>query len=54
MKVGLATLLTVLFVALKLTGYVTWPWVWVVSPIWIMFLLVCLILAIFGILAACE
>jgi hypothetical protein len=27
--------LTVLFVALKLTGYITWPWVWVLSPVWL-------------------
>lgn len=26
-------LLTVLFVGLKLTGYITWPWLWVISPI---------------------
>lgn len=32
---GLATLLTVLFVALKLTGTITWSWWWVLSPIWI-------------------
>jgi len=28
-------LLTVLFVGLKLTGHITWPWIWVLSPIWI-------------------
>jgi len=28
-------LLTVLFIGLKLTGYITWSWVWVLSPIWI-------------------
>lgn len=31
----LATLLTVLFVGLKLTGVITWSWLWVLSPIWI-------------------
>jgi hypothetical protein len=35
--VGFAGLLTVLFVALKLTGVITWSWWWVVSPIWIGF-----------------
>jgi len=29
----LAVLLTVLFVGLKLTGYITWSWLWVISPI---------------------
>jgi len=32
---GLATLLTVLFVALKLMGHITWSWWWVLSPLWI-------------------
>lgn len=33
--VGLAGLLTVLFVGLKLTGYIQWSWLWVLSPLWI-------------------
>lgn len=33
--IGFGGLLTVLFVGLKLTGYITWPWVWVLSPLWI-------------------
>ena len=33
--IGFPGLLTVLFVGLKLTGYITWPWVWVLSPLWI-------------------
>lgn len=31
----LTTLLLVLFVALKLTGYIDWSWWWVLSPVWI-------------------
>jgi uncharacterized membrane protein (DUF106 family) len=27
--------LTLLFIALKLTGQITWPWIWVLSPLWI-------------------
>jgi hypothetical protein len=34
----LVVLLTVLFVGLKLTNYIDWSWWWVVSPIWISFL----------------
>jgi hypothetical protein len=33
--VGIIGLLTLLFIGLKLTGYITWSWVWVLSPIWI-------------------
>ena len=31
--------LTGLFVVLKLANAITWPWLWVVSPAWIGFLL---------------
>jgi hypothetical protein len=29
------SLLAVLFIGLKLAGYIAWPWLWVLSPIWI-------------------
>lgn len=32
--IGFVGLLAVLFIALKLTGYINWSWVWVLSPIW--------------------
>ena len=32
---SLATLLTVAFVVLKLTGAIDWSWWWVLSPLWI-------------------
>jgi len=28
-------LLTILFIGLKLTGYISWSWWWVLSPLWI-------------------
>jgi hypothetical protein len=37
--VGFSGLLTVVLIALKLTGNITWPWVWVLSPILISFVL---------------
>lgn len=33
--IGFVGLLTILFIGLKLTNYVTWSWWWVLSPIWI-------------------
>ena len=30
-----ASLLTVAFIVLKLTGYINWSWWWVLSPLWI-------------------
>lgn len=32
---GFLGLLTILFIALKLTGYIGWSWWWVLSPIWL-------------------
>ncbi len=37
--IGFIGLLTVLFVALKLTGFIGWSWWWVLSPLWITSLL---------------
>jgi hypothetical protein len=33
--IGFTGLLTILFVGLKLTGYINWSWWWVLSPLWI-------------------
>ena len=27
--------ITALFTVLKITGYITWSWLWVVSPLWL-------------------
>lgn len=35
MKVGFLSLLATIFIGLKLTGVVAWPWLWVLSPIWL-------------------
>lgn len=31
-------LLAILFIALKLTHYIHWHWIWVLSPFWIPFI----------------
>ena len=36
---SLTGVLTVVFIVLKLTGNIDWSWVWVLSPIWILFIL---------------
>jgi len=35
--IGFIGLLTVVFIVLKLTGYITWAWIWVLAPLWISF-----------------
>ena len=49
--IGFSGLLTVLFVGLKLTGHITWPWLWVLSPIWISLLIGIAVLTILFIVA---
>ena len=44
--IGFVGLLTIVFIVLKLTGYIDWSWQWVLSPIWITALLVIVILII--------
>ena len=43
-------LLTVLFIGLKLTGCITWSWLWVLAPLWIPFAIALVI--IFGVILA--
>ncbi len=38
-SIGFAGMLTVLFIGLKLTGYIAWSWWWVLSPLWIGFII---------------
>lgn len=45
--IGFVGMLTILFIGLKLTDYISWSWLWVLSPIWITFLLVVVLLIIF-------
>lgn len=33
--IGFFGLLTIVFIALKLMGYIAWSWVWVLAPLWI-------------------
>lgn len=39
-KIGFLHLLTLAFIVLKLTGYIGWSWLWVLSPLWIYAVLV--------------
>ena len=51
--VGFCGLLTVLFIGLKLTGYIAWSWWWVLSPLWIGFVVIlCFMALVLGGLAS--
>ena len=34
-KIGLPTILFLIFLTLKLTEHIDWSWVWVTAPLWI-------------------
>ena len=37
--IGFCDSLALVFIVLKLLGKITWSWIWVLSPIWIQFVL---------------
>ena len=43
---GFISVLTLMFVVLKLTNNISWSWIWVLSPIWISIILMILIFGI--------
>ena len=43
--------LTLLFIYLKMASYIDWSWVWVLSPLWISFLVASLTAITFFILS---
>lgn len=50
--IGFCGLLTILFIALKLTKVITWSWWWVLSPIWIPFAIVLFMILLIFIVSA--
>ena len=32
---GIVSVLTIVFIVLKLLGVIQWSWIWVLSPLWI-------------------
>ena len=50
MKIGFLGLLTLVFIVLKLTHYIDWSWVWVLSPLWLGWLVVTVILFVLALI----
>lgn len=40
--IGFFPLLGIMFIGLKLTGFIAWSWLWVLAPIWAPFALLAL------------
>lgn len=49
---GFSTLLTIAFIVLRLCGVIDWSWWWVLSPLWIGFGIVLIVLAVALLIAA--
>ena len=47
--IGFVGLMTILFIALKLMGYIAWSWWWVLSPLWISVCFFLVVLTVFGV-----
>ena len=47
--IGFSGLLAIVFITLKLTGYIDWSWWWVLSPLWIPFVVVMLVIVLLAI-----
>lgn len=45
--IGFAGLLTIVFITLKLTKVIAWSWWWVLSPLWIGFVIALILILIF-------
>lgn len=43
--IGFGGILAIVFIVLKLTDYIGWSWVWVLSPLWLPFMLVFVMVA---------
>jgi len=46
MQIGFGGLLTLIFITLKLTNFIDWSWLWVLSPIWIPLVLIVILFLI--------
>jgi hypothetical protein len=44
--IGFFGLLTIVFITLKLTDYIDWSWWWVLSPLWIPFAIIVLVIVL--------
>jgi hypothetical protein len=45
-------ILGLIFITLKLTGHITWSWLWVLSPFWIpfaFFAVICLVIFLWAV-----
>ncbi len=44
--VSIGTMVLIVFIILKLCGVINWPWIWVLSPLWIGLILTVILIII--------
>lgn len=49
--IGFSRLLTVVFITLKLTHFIAWSWWWVLSPLWLGFVIFCIVFGVMVLVA---
>jgi hypothetical protein len=49
--IGFGGLLTIVLIALKLTNFINWSWLWVTSPLWLPTVIVIFILGLIFIIS---
>ena len=49
--IGFGSLLTIVFIVLKLMGVIAWSWVWVLAPTWIPIAVLLVVLAVVALIA---
>jgi hypothetical protein len=53
-SISLTTPLFIVFLVLKMMGYIDWPWIWICAPLWVplaMFFGILAAIALFGLIA---
>lgn len=45
--IGFSGALTIAFIVLKLANFIDWSWWWVLSPIWIHIVIVCIVIGVY-------
>ena len=51
MTIGFPTALFLIFLVLKLTGHISWAWLWVCAPLWVPTAIIFTVIAISGVFA---
>lgn len=49
--IGFVGLLTIASIVLKLVGVISWPWIWILAPVWVPILIIIIVFTVVCIFA---